>query len=387
MTRPFPLLLALLFPSALLAQGKLARPVIDKLPGGVPRVMNPGPTRWADTNGWKLVYERTVQPPEGAPGTFDAPFSTLLATDGRLITVDDVRPAIRLYDANGKFLRLLGRAGEGPGEFRHPFAALDHDTLFFHDPGLRRLTVMTLDGKLVRTEPTTANDYFPIAFDARGRMATRYSVRTPGGMKGRWVYQTRKGSRADSIYPPGMFPDDLKSWSYPSPEGTGEMMVPFQGRNNFYLLPSGGAVWGRTDRYAMVVTRSGSDTTLLFGRTNPPAVRIPESRRDSAFDAAVTWRASLRTTAKKSDIPTVYPLWRTLESDAMGNIWVSAPASQPDQTRFDVFSPAGVFLGAVAAPFASTAPVTFTGDRVSVIDTDENDLPRVRIFRIERKGR
>ncbi|HEV8122824.1 MAG TPA: hypothetical protein VGP80_01145, partial [Gemmatimonadales bacterium] len=33
----------------------LAAATIDTLPGGIVRVMSPGPTAWADTNGWRLV--------------------------------------------------------------------------------------------------------------------------------------------------------------------------------------------------------------------------------------------------------------------------------------------------------------------------------------------
>ena len=41
---------------------------IDTLAGGVIQVTNTGPTAWADTNGWKLVEERVIQPAEGSPG-------------------------------------------------------------------------------------------------------------------------------------------------------------------------------------------------------------------------------------------------------------------------------------------------------------------------------
>ena len=377
--------LLLVTPALGVAQGRLTRPVIDKLPGGATRVMNAGPTRWVDTNGWKLVYERTVQPPEGAPGVLENPWGAVLASDGRLVTLDIQTPAIRLYDPNGRFLRSMGRAGEGPGEYKVAFIALYHDSLFIYDPQLRRATVMTLDGKVVRTVITTANDYFPIYFDARGLMALRVSTRTPEGRKGYWVYHTRTGQRVDSVTALGYL--DTKGWKYLTREGMSEWEVPFPPANVMELLPSGGAVYGRTDNYSLVVTHTGDDTLRIFGRLNPPQVRIPETVRDSALQAEIRKQPKLQTVAKKSDLPATYPLWRNLQMDGAGNIWVGARSDRPQQSRFDVFSPDGAFLGTVAAPCNASAKIDFHGDRVTIIDTDADELPRIRIFRIDRRGK
>lgn len=366
------------------AQTVLARPTITKLPNGATRVINSGPSQWADTNGWKLVYERTVQPPEGAPGGLENPWGAVLAPNGQLITIDFKNAAVRSYDAQGKYLRAFGRLGEGPGEFKVPFIALYKDSVFLYDPQLRRATVMTLGGTVVRTIVTTANDQFPIHFDNRGFMALRVSVGTPTGRVGRWVYHDRTGRRIDSIAALGYF--SAKGWPYTSHEGPSEWPIPFPPSNVEQLLPTGGALVGRTDQYAIVVTRTGLDTVRTFSRLNPPKVAIPNATRDSAFQAQIRDRPFLRSAASLSDLPTSYPLWRSLHLDAAGNFWVWARSADPARSRFDVFTRDGVFLGSVAAPFGSASKPEFHGDRVTVIDTDGDDLPRIRIYRIDRRG-
>lgn len=365
-------------------QSFLAKPLITKLPSGATRVVNPGPTRWADTNGWKLVLERTVQPAEGEPGVLDNPDEARLASDGRLVTADIKNPAIRVYSAQGKFLRAIGRAGEGPGEYRLPFLELDHDTVFIHDPRLRRVMVFTLDGTLVRSITTATNDYFPLHFDARGLMALRASVRTPSGFKGQWIYHTRMGAKVDSFAALGRL--DTKTWTVASPEGPQPWPVPFPPSNVELLLPTGGALVGRSDEYSFVITRTGHDTVRQFTRSNPPQLRIPDAARDSALLAEAKWRPQLKTIAKVSDLPTTYPLWRTLQVDGEGNIWVGARTEQGGRSRFDIFRPDGVFLGSVAAPFGMSSKVNIQGNRITVIDTDQDELPRVRVFRIDRRG-
>jgi hypothetical protein len=41
-------------------------------------------------------------------------------SDGRVAVLNRSTAEVRLYDANGRFLRSLGRSGDGPGEFRNP---------------------------------------------------------------------------------------------------------------------------------------------------------------------------------------------------------------------------------------------------------------------------
>ena len=41
-----------------------------------------------------------------------------IGKDGTIIVADDKTPVLRMYDANGKFVRDIGRAGEALGEYR-----------------------------------------------------------------------------------------------------------------------------------------------------------------------------------------------------------------------------------------------------------------------------
>jgi sugar lactone lactonase YvrE len=79
-------------------------------------------------------------------------------------------------------------------------------------------------------------------------------------------------------------------------------------------------------------------------------------------------------------------MWETIHQDGANNIWVAAAGRGPDQTRLDVFSPDGRFLGSVAAPFSPAIHFTIVGDHLTIVDGDENDVPRVRIFHIDRHG-
>src|SRR6185312_16863036 len=128
----------------------LATAQVDTLPGQVIRVRNTGPSEWTDTNGWKLVLERTIQPASGSPGELVHP-AVVAATSGGDVLVLDSKPAvIKRYSADGTFLNTIGREGSGPGEF-HDYGGLyvARDTLLHQDAEQTSVSAYGIDGKFI----------------------------------------------------------------------------------------------------------------------------------------------------------------------------------------------------------------------------------------------
>ena len=176
-----------------------SRPTVryDTLPGGVVRVTSTGASAWAGGSGWRLELERVIQPPTGTPGELGTPSVTVLLDDGRLLVVDSKPIAMKLFDASGRYLRTIGRDGEGPGEYRTPQPLVFGDSVFFHDYQLARGTIMTLAGQLARTFPTVCcYGGFGVARDPRGRF---YTMGSDGTGKAQWVIFTAAGVKVDSL--------------------------------------------------------------------------------------------------------------------------------------------------------------------------------------------
>jgi hypothetical protein len=97
--------------------------------------------------------------------------------DGNIL-VGRMGPAeIRLHAPDGRFLKRVGRSGDGPGEFRHTSLYRAHgDSLLLWDGNLKRLTLLRTDGTVerssdLRTLPRTIFLGFGGAF-ADGHLAT-----------------------------------------------------------------------------------------------------------------------------------------------------------------------------------------------------------------------
>jgi hypothetical protein len=80
---------------------------------------------------------------------------SVIATDqrGRFYVTSAYDPTITVFDARGRFLRRIGRQGQGPGEFtRRPTLLFGPgDTLYAIDAGARRMTVFSPEYEVVRT--------------------------------------------------------------------------------------------------------------------------------------------------------------------------------------------------------------------------------------------
>ncbi len=379
------LLIGLVATSQVSLAAQLVKPVIDKTPSGIPRVMSPGPTAWRDTLGWKLVLDHTVQPPDGSPGELGQPMWIAALPDGRVVVQDESPTEIRVYDRLGKYVRTIGRIGAGPGEYRSPSIAVAHDRLVVHDPQLSRTTLYTLDGAVVRSFPSTTGSFGLLPFlDDHGRITQPSYTVISGKSQQQWVVFDTLGRRVDSLSLPAAMP--AKRWTIQSGSGTTGYTIPFAAENRNSRLRDGTLVHGRTDQYQLMITRNGRDTVRIFGRTNVTAVPIPGNYRDSVYHAKVDRIERLRGLATESDVPTSFDLWGAVNADGAGNIWVSTGGGRSGPSRLDVFAPSGAFLGTVPSPWRTGERTSWAGDRVAVLDNDANDLPRVRVFRIVQTG-
>lgn len=73
--------------------------------------------------------------------------------DGRVYVLELVDRQVRVFDSEGARVRVVGRAGQGPGEFqsedlRMGFVA---DTLWVNDRSSSRISLFRTDGELIRT--------------------------------------------------------------------------------------------------------------------------------------------------------------------------------------------------------------------------------------------
>ena len=91
---------------------------VDTLENGTVLISNPS-TGLLGAEPWPLVEESKIGSVEGdGPGTFGAVVAIEVDRLGRIYVLDRQAQEVRVFEADGRYVRTMGRMGEGPGEFR-----------------------------------------------------------------------------------------------------------------------------------------------------------------------------------------------------------------------------------------------------------------------------
>lgn len=373
----------------------LGNPTVDTLAGGAVRVANHAPTLWSDTSGWRLVPERVIAPAEGSPGELGDVTRLVADAAGNAFVMQILPSVIKAFGPDGTWLRDIGRAGDGPGEFRDGMLALRGDTLVIQDPNNQRLTLYRTDGTLLGTARSQCC-FFSSSMPLLDRGVVMIMGPAPAGVSAARIayYLTRlDGTMIDTIVRPAPPERDpaATAWSI-SRETGGKVQsvtvgIPGLPHDLVTWRSDGLRVSGNTGRYAITLQRGYGDTALVIESDAPQLLRTV-AERDALFDANLAgqpeaWREAIRAVAERDRIPLERPRWSAMATDPEHRLWVGLPGPGADVTILEVFSPDGVLLGRVPAPHPDILDGYWTRDHVFLRDSDADGRPVIRVYRLD----
>ena len=319
-----------------------------------------------------------------------------VAEDGTMYVPDVQVPAVRIFDAEGRYVGDLGREGEGPGEYqalRGIDVLPDGSVAVWHEMG--DVTVFDADGAFARR---FSLDFLSIAggpgpglvADTAGRVTVRTTARTglsaTGVIPYAWVRATSDGEGIDSIVPPDR---DL--------DGS-----PFAFRGETFSAPSplGYFVVGRTTEYALHRPLPDGRVVRIERPFEPVPIGGEERAQWNAFIEALE-------AARGDDWPGMHdvkPAWRDFSVGYDGRLWVRryveaehrpefvsaaarSRAARPNVTwveplRYAVVDPRGACLGAGELPADGTF-LRARGSRIWMLERGELDEFYVVRYRVE----
>lgn len=342
--------------------------------------------------------------------TFGGIGTVMGTADGGLLVHDAQSAAVRLFDAQGTFVRTVGGKGGGPGEYDqiNGIAQLPDGRIALWDATGGRLNVYTPAGDFLYTARMPITGWFSqniLHVDDAGALYARGILeRHPTDFtksKGGFIRMSDSAVVRDSL--------PLIEFGAPAPPLTarsrdGRSMtatsVPFLPGSFVRQRPDGGQVSGTGEPYRFYLVGGALEKPIRVEREHVPvAVSETESsqrreqieRNMKRLDPSWSWTGP--------GIPATKPAYRGLEVGADGRIWVLLsmpgepipeaelpPVRQPTNgapppvrltTRepnvYDVFSPAGMLLGRVALP-ARTRVYSMRGDTVWGVQRDSLDV-------------
>jgi sugar lactone lactonase YvrE len=171
-SRAFWPMVALLFLTSAVASAQQVETV-----GGVRVVHNTKGGVWGDNPKVAIELVRTIGnvDTEDENLAFSSPLDMAVDAAGNIFILDSGNQRIQVFGADGKYLRTIGRRGQGPGEFESlsSIAVDPKGNLHVLDGAQKRIQVFTPRGEVLKTVTTPKLRLDQLRLLASGSMVTR----------------------------------------------------------------------------------------------------------------------------------------------------------------------------------------------------------------------
>lgn len=356
---------------------------------GVPRVTSEGePPVWRLEE--VLVLGSVGGLAEPAPDEFGRAVSVALGPERGVWVADQIAQHVKVFAPDGRLIRTVGRAGEGPGEFGSPSSlAWMGDTLMVLDHGVGRVGLLSPEGEwlgqlsavgrltgppsVLRLHQVGPRQVWQRELESRdGRLESVWVLHGPGGVLTRRSEPDAESSETAFILCEG------EGW-------ISSFEVPFAARNRSVPAPDGLMALVDARRYRIRFVDPEGDTVRIVER-----VREPVPLRDEEWEAGLEEYREAREERPGMECDPARPPRPAHKSpvagvfvDATGRTWVEV--SDPEGTHWEVFDEEGRLAGRLDGldPHPRTVP-WIDADEAAWITADTLDVRRVRVARIVR---
>jgi len=275
-------------------------------------------------------------------------------TENNIYVCDFKANNIKVYNSFGKFVKIIGREGQGPGEFKNPLGlSIANKRLIVWDAGNRRLNTFTTNGQFIKFNIISKSNGLPnkIRSLPNGDFVIE-SIKT---------YYFNNEKPQESIIE--IFSPDLERrrivykkefWENKFILEPMRSIVPqpFSSRIHWDVSPDGKIIIGYSDKYSLEIHDVTTETVTEFNYDFKP-IKITDKTKNGYFkEMSLVSSNGVRQEAplfirKNTRFPKFKPAFHNILVDSDKNILVFGHRkdSAKDFDFFDAFNPGGKFIG------------------------------------------
>jgi hypothetical protein len=340
-----------------------------------------------------------------------------------LYVLDGGNARVLIFDATGRFVRAVGRKGEGPGELITPASMVvsPEGTIVVSDPGRRAFSLFGSDGTFLRNEPFPEEHGMSLSqatlyVHPRGGLVAQMFVpprRVPGQPTGErsapvvWLDFPLTGQARGSAQP--VTPRTLFEFRLPSitPQvttqggratGVSTMTPNWAPPSAFGVMPDGGLILVRDASYRVEVTSASGIVQRAYERPIPPrrgteadkeryvrarAATFAEqvAPRNGSTSTATPDPSRLEAAVRGAAWMEVIPVLTAVTTDSGGRIWVArTPTDFGAEGLVDILRADGAYVGTIAK--SSLPAAVSRSDKAAFIERDALGVERVTVKRL-----
>ncbi len=329
---------------------------------------------------------------------FERPSSVVCDQDENIYVLDSDANNIKKFDARGRFIKTIGREGQGPGEFSNPYyLTYTKDRLVVWDLMNRRLCAFTPEGKFIKSGN--------IPYD-EGSVRKLRSLPT-----GEIVVEKEKSYRREPDKPQictiDLYSRDLeylrtiyerslwrKKYVRTKEFGISTLYFPYSPDVRWDVSPEGKIIIGFSEKYELEIYDRDGKKLVTFSHSYEP-VKVTEMDKKEYFDSLEFYRAGTKLNeipeyiTKETQFPKNMPAFDNILADSEGNVLVVLNSENEDENEklIDVFDRNGKFISPVQiatdTPFRFSRQTNIHQRSFWLIKTGEDELYRVTKYSIE----
>jgi hypothetical protein len=294
----------------------------------------------------------------------------ILVDENDLIYVSDYQDAmIKVFDPQGKFVRTIGRKGQGPGEFQG-ISAMDFvpdGRLLVFDIQSRRTSLFDRTGSFIKGHPWRNSHFEILLTDESGYLADEN------------VYGEERKLFVKKYDFEG---NELENWGEFTPMGwktqtRGEMTIaittPYTPQSIFAADPFRRRLYHcHNDAYSIETYDGPGRLVRTFSRPYEP---VPFTHKDAEDYYAAFDRRNNKVVsemAREVELPKVKTIADDILVDDRGNLWVATNeldrSTEPPRRAYDIFSPEGHYTCRLWLDFE---PGVFVRGKMYRLQSDE----------------
>jgi hypothetical protein len=282
--------------------------------------------------------------------------------DGSLYILDEQNSHIKAFDASGKYLRTIGRKGQGPGDLDGPYYLTLNRTA--GELGVlqlsRRISFFKTEGTFLRHQ--TVIDSTRAQVDSRGNIYIRETARPK---RDEWSYDVKKLSMFGSVL--GVLA------SVPGQGYTGKIN-PFFAVNTFQVDRSDNLVYGDPRTYELLFFDSSEGK--LFKKITREYSSVPVTDKDKAKELEKT-PPEVRANVV---FPKYFPAFNGFFLSDLGHIFVQTrEKTENGKLMHDIFDVEGRFISRI--PLKSYG-IGILKDKYYALEQEEDGFQYVKRYAV-----